>query len=467
VNPQQHLQALQAQVAAARAAFDAGDRTKALRHIDEALSIDPSFLAAQLLRERVLAATLAPPAPPAPAPGPAPESPHLLPAKRTASREAYERIEVRARQRRIDHCIAATRAALGRQQPEAAAAALSELIALEPDESNVASLSAELTDLRRRFARRPFGARLAAAAAFFAVAGTASWFEHPRLPAPLAKVATSVRTTEPAAEAAAQVVSAISVPEVAGAIGVLEGIDRERRNNRLESRSLVARAPLRAPSVAPSTLVARALLAPPSAAPSPLVTRAPLPPPSAAPSSLAARAPLPPPSAEPGRRASATASRPVSTPATAPLSLPVPLSQLPTAAAVTPREPPAATIATAAPVEPAPLRARSDRELVEDALQRYRGAYGRLNAQSAQAVYPTVNRVALARAFDGLESQSLTFDSCDVEVRGILARAICHGTARYVPKIGNRYPRTEPLVWSFELRKSNADWTIYYAKASR
>ena len=114
-----------------------------------------------------------------------------------------------------------------------------------------------------------------------------------------------------------------------------------------------------------------------------------------------------------------------------------------------------------------PIRAPSDQQLVEDALQRYRSAYGRLNAQSAQAVYPTVNRVALARAFDGLESQSLTFDSCDVEVSGALARAICHGTAHYVPKIGSRYPHAEPLVWSFELRKSDGDWTIYYAKASR
>jgi tetratricopeptide (TPR) repeat protein len=451
-------------VAAARGAFDAGDRTRALRHLDEALSIDPSFLAAQLLRERVLAATLAPAAPLAPAPPP--DSPHQLPAKRMGSREAYERIEVRARQRRIDHCIAATRAALGRQQPEAAAAALSELIALEPDESNVASLSAELTDLRRRFARRPFGARLAAAAVFFAVAGTASWIDRPRLPTALVKLATSVRTTEPAAEAGIPVASAISVPEVAGGISVPDGSDRERRTSRLESRSLVARRPLLAPSVAPSPLVARALLQPPSAASSPLVARAPLPPPAAAPSPLVTRAPLPPLSVA-SRQASAASPRPVSTPATAPLSLPVPLSQLPTAAAITPREPPAATIATAAPVEPAPIRARSDKDLVEDALQRYRRAYGRLNAQSAQAVYPTVNRVALARAFDGLESQSLTFDSCDVEVRGILARAICHGTARYVPKIGNRYPHTEPLVWSFELRKSNGDWTIYYAKASR
>ena len=87
--------------------------------------------------------------------------------------------------------------------------------------------------------------------------------------------------------------------------------------------------------------------------------------------------------------------------------------------------------------------------------------------QSAQAVYPTVNRVALARAFDNLESQTLEFDSCDIEVRGIMARAVCHGTTHYVPKVGSRYPHIEPLVWSFELRKTDSDWTIFYAKASR
>jgi len=192
VDSRQHLKALQAQVAAARAAFDAGDREKALLHLDQALSIDPSFLAAQSLREQVLAVgaarvTAAPPKAPS--------------SRIAATREAYERIELRAKQRRVDHCIAATRAALGRQQPEAATAALAELIALEPHETNVASLSAELADLRRRTSRRPFGVRLAAAAAFLAVAGTASWLEHPRPPTP-APVATTaaIRTTVPAEE---------------------------------------------------------------------------------------------------------------------------------------------------------------------------------------------------------------------------------------------------------------------------
>src|SRR5206468_6422505 len=55
--------------------------------------------------------------------------------------------------------------------------------------------------------------------------------------------------------------------------------------------------------------------------------------------------------------------------------------------------------------------------LVTQALQRYRTAYDGLDAQSAQAVYPAVNQAALARAFDGLESQTLTFDACDVQLR--------------------------------------------------
>jgi hypothetical protein len=37
-----------------------------------------------------------------------------------------------------------------------------------------------------------------------------------------------------------------------------------------------------------------------------------------------------------------------------------------------------------------------------------------LDARNAQAVWPGVNQAALARAFDGLESQSLTFDQPDL-----------------------------------------------------
>jgi tetratricopeptide (TPR) repeat protein len=405
VDSRQHLKALQAQVAAARAAFDAGERDKALQHLDQALSIDPSFLAAQSLRERVLASAPAPVTPSASQPA----------ARRFASREAYERVELRAKQRRVDHCIAATRAALGRHQLEAAAAALAELVTLEPEETNVASLSAELADLRRRSGRRPFGVRAAAAAAFLIVAGTASWLEQPRPSRPVATTWRIGRATVPV-EAAP-----------------------------LESRGVAMIVAL-APELTPPEL--RVI---------PDTPRSSTDTPSGIPASVPMRTAAP------------------AIAATAPLSLPTPLSQLPPAAVPTPpgggsapSVTPSPSITSGPPVSTTtPVHPQSDQQLIEEALQRYRWAYGGLNVQSAEAVYPTVNRVALARAFDSLESQSLTFDSCDIEIRGVLARAICHGTTHYVPKIGSRYPRTEPLVWSFELRKSNDDWTIYYAKASR
>jgi hypothetical protein len=82
-------------------------------------------------------------------------------------------------------------------------------------------------------------------------------------------------------------------------------------------------------------------------------------------------------------------------------------------------------------------------------------------------VWPAVNEAALARAFDGLESQSLTFDACDVRLRGEAASATCHGSARYVPKIGSREPRMEPRVWNFSLRKAEGDWKIDSARTER
>jgi hypothetical protein len=119
-------------------------------------------------------------------------------------------------------------------------------------------------------------------------------------------------------------------------------------------------------------------------------------------------------------------------------------------------------------VPPAPVAPSVDDELlVKQALQRYRSAYIGLNAQSARAVYPTVNEVALARAFDGLASQSLTFDACDVRLRGRAATATCHGSASYVPKIGNREPHVESRVWTFNLAKAGNDWQIETARASR
>jgi len=142
------------------------------------------------------------------------------------------------------------------------------------------------------------------------------------------------------------------------------------------------------------------------------------------------------------------------------LVVPQPVQALPTAA-------PVVTVVTDSPPPAFVPRVADERALVEETLGRYRRAYNRLDAQSAQAVYPGVNAPALARAFDGLESQSLQFDECDIDVRGGSANVTCRGTSRYVTKIGSRDPHVEPRTWDFTLRKDQGAWKIENARAGR
>ena len=78
-----------------------------------------------------------------------------------------------------------------------------------------------------------------------------------------------------------------------------------------------------------------------------------------------------------------------------------------------------------------------------------------------------MDEAALAHAFEGLHSQSLEFDACTLEAQADSARAVCRGSARYVPKVGSRAPRAEPRVWTFRLNKNEGDWTISSAWTDR
>jgi hypothetical protein len=109
----------------------------------------------------------------------------------------------------------------------------------------------------------------------------------------------------------------------------------------------------------------------------------------------------------------------------------------------------------------------NDEQGVKLALQRYRSAYERLDAQSARTVWPSVNEAALARAFDSLQSQTLTFTACDVNFHGPVATATCEGSTRFTPRFGSRVARVEPRVWTFTLRKRGADWQIDSVRAER
>jgi hypothetical protein len=127
-----------------------------------------------------------------------------------------------------------------------------------------------------------------------------------------------------------------------------------------------------------------------------------------------------------------------------------------------------ASSTSAAPVgAPMPAVGRLDENKVQDVLRRYAQAYGQLNASAAREVWPTVDEKALARAFQGLESQAVSFNDCEIQIRGTVANASCRGQASYVGKVGSREPRTEPRTWRFDLRRDGDAWTIENAETRR
>jgi hypothetical protein len=102
----------------------------------------------------------------------------------------------------------------------------------------------------------------------------------------------------------------------------------------------------------------------------------------------------------------------------------------------------------------------SDVAAIEIALARYRAAYEAMDVHLVGAVWPRANRNTLARAFSGLESQRLIFDSCSIDVRDTTATAICSGTALYLPKVGGQGVVERNLEWRFDLEKNDLGWFI-------
>lgn len=102
----------------------------------------------------------------------------------------------------------------------------------------------------------------------------------------------------------------------------------------------------------------------------------------------------------------------------------------------------------------------SDEAAIRGILHLYQAAYERLDAAAAQDIWPSVDQRALATAFAGLETQSITFDACRIAVAVERAIASCHGRATYVGRIGNRTTQTHRHTWTFYLRKSGETWQI-------
>jgi hypothetical protein len=108
------------------------------------------------------------------------------------------------------------------------------------------------------------------------------------------------------------------------------------------------------------------------------------------------------------------------------------------------------------PASPLALETRA----IATLLNRYEQAFSALDANAAQAVWPSVDVKALGRAFDQLDEQTFALEGCDINVAGARAEAECAGNARYIRKVGNRAPRVEPRHWHFRLRQLNDQWVI-------
>jgi tetratricopeptide (TPR) repeat protein len=411
-------QALQARLGAARGAVARGDRDSALAEIAAALELDPDFLAAQELRDRLLADAAA--APVAPVPAAAEEHATAAP---DVSTDGYARFQQRTKRRRLENRMEAARDAIKRGRVTDAAAALDEVIELDPKLPELFPLT-EAFDALRRGSPPHRGPWLVAAAVFACMLLGASWLHDSSslisrpvmtagvmLPGAVPNVTVSM-DFPPVATSGVQAATETSDAQADVAPGPAD-----------VALAPEAPAPARAPvdlAELPLQVPAAVVQAPPRAEPALRLFESPR----AAPSTVAAREP----EGTPSERNSVE-----STGEKAALQEPV----------------------------------VDESALIQKALQRYRLAYEQLDAQSAQAVWPAVNQAALARAFDGLESQALVFDVCNLSVSGDAAAATCRGSARYVPKVGSREPRVESRVWSFTLRKNGSDWKIDSARAER
>jgi hypothetical protein len=111
---------------------------------------------------------------------------------------------------------------------------------------------------------------------------------------------------------------------------------------------------------------------------------------------------------------------------------------------------------------PVPAPAIDPERLVRATLRRYETAYSELNAAAASTVWPSVDRRALARAFDALAAQNVWLGACDVRVSGATAQAQCKGTATWTPKVGSG-TQTTSRTWRFNLTNEGDTWVIVQA----
>ena len=147
-------------------------------------------------------------------------------------------------------------------------------------------------------------------------------------------------------------------------------------------------------------------------------------------------------------------------PSIAPVPSPTaPTSPVPSPLARPPEPPRAVATSVAAGVTALPPH-EVETNAIQGVLGRYRTAYNQLDARAAAVVWPTVDERTLARAFERIDDQTVSFDNCQIQLGGVVAEAVCTGMARFVPKVGSRTPRTQARRWQFLFRRTASGWII-------
>ena len=101
----------------------------------------------------------------------------------------------------------------------------------------------------------------------------------------------------------------------------------------------------------------------------------------------------------------------------------------------------------------------SAHDLVSAILGQYQTAYSRLDAETVQAIWPSVDRPRLERAFRNLDWQDLEFTECQLEIVSATAVATCRGVLEYATRVGNRSAR-DARRWTITLQKASESWLI-------
>jgi hypothetical protein len=389
------------------------------------------------------------------------------------SPENYALFEERAKRRRVQHRLAAAQAAMARFRLREAAAALDEIRTLDPDLPELQELAGELEAARRSRRARLGTWAMAAGVILGAWALRGAWAPRDLTPLPPPQKTTtatarasapppdSVATTKEPADGAVTTNKTMAVPSntavdpapAATVASPLAPVAAARetpaaRPGALETTGAVAASgqALRQGSISSGQALRQGSISSGQALRQGSIS--------------SGQAPIQRPPLAPAESVPALKVPEVDVPR------PAPVVDLPSASVLSPPVP--VTPSSNPNIAAAAIRPpTTDEDLVRQVLQRYRSAYERLDAASARAVWPGVNEEALARAFGDLESQTLTFQNCDVRLEAAEATATCHGTTRYIRKVGGREPRVEPRRWNFTLRRFGSDWRIETARAEQ